>query len=84
MKVGPGHENISQARCLERRDITLLPRHEEASEDRHLARDRGGIDIRQMSLRQLALCLLRQGGYVMPEDADANVVKIVMKRVASG
>jgi hypothetical protein len=27
---------------------------------------------------ELAVCLLRQGGYVMPEDADANVVKIVI------
>src|ERR1700758_1468616 len=33
-----------------------------------------------MSLRQLALCLLRQGAYVMPEDADANVVKIVIHK----
>src|ERR1700716_4096461 len=78
VEVGPGHENISQAWRLERRDITLLSRHEEAPEGRHLARDRGGVDIRQMSLRQLALSLLRQGGYAMPEDADANVVKIVI------
>jgi hypothetical protein len=31
-----------------------------------------------MSLRQLALGLLRQRGYVMPEDSDSNVVKIVI------
>src|SRR5262249_4694949 len=31
-----------------------------------------------MSLRQLTLSLLRQGGYVMPENSDANVVKIVI------
>jgi hypothetical protein len=29
-------------------------------------------------LSQFALCLLRQGGYVMAEDADTNVVKIVI------
>ena len=59
MEVGPGHEDISQARRLERRDITLLPRDEEAPEDRLLARDRCGVDSRQISLRQLALSLLR-------------------------
>jgi hypothetical protein len=31
-----------------------------------------------MSLRQLALGLLRQRGYVMPYDSDADVVKIVI------
>src|SRR5258705_10624057 len=62
VEVGPGHENISQAWRLERRDITLLSRHEEAPEDRHLARDRCNVDSLETSLRQLALCLLRQGG----------------------
>jgi hypothetical protein len=36
------------------------------------------VSIAETSLRQLGLCLLRQGGHVMPEDADANVVKIVI------
>src|SRR5271163_3236193 len=78
VEVRPGHEDISQTRRLERGDITLLFRNEEAPEDRHLARDRRGVDGRQMSLRQLALSLLRQGGYVMPKDSDANVVNIVI------
>src|SRR2546430_3029676 len=60
--------------------MTLLFRNEEAPEDRYLARDRRGIDSRQMSLRQLALGLLRQGRYVMPEDSNANVVKIVVHK----
>ena len=33
-----------------------------------------------MSLRQLALGLLRQGDYVVPEDPDANVVKIIIHK----
>ena len=59
MEVGRRHQNISQARRFEGRDITLLPCNEEAPEDRHLARDRRGVDSRQMSLRQLAFGLLR-------------------------
>src|ERR1700761_4406448 len=78
MEVRRRHDNISQARRLERRDITLFPRNEEASEDRHLAGDRRGVDSRQISLRQLALSLLRQGSDAMPEDSDANVMKIVV------
>jgi hypothetical protein len=78
MEVGRRHDNISQARRLERRYITLLPRNEEAPEDRHLAGDRCGVDSRQISLRQLALSLLRQGSDAMPEDSDANVMKIVV------
>src|SRR5262249_34273487 len=78
VEVGSGHENISQAGRLERRDISLLSRNEEAPEDRHFARDRRGVDRRKMSLRQLALGLLCQRGYVMPQDSDANVMKIVI------
>src|SRR5262252_2547285 len=47
VEVGPSHEDISQARRLERRDITLLPRDEEAPKDRLLARDRCRVDSRQ-------------------------------------
>src|SRR6266478_6218840 len=78
--VRSGSDDISQARRLERRDITLFSRNEEAPEDRHFARDRRGVDSRQMSLRQLALSLLCQRGYVMPEDSDSNVVKIVIHK----
>src|SRR5260370_8026900 len=80
VEVRSGHDNISQARRLERRDITLLSRNEEAPDDRHFARDRRGVDSRQMSLRQLALSLLCQRGYMMPEDSDTNVVKIVIHK----
>src|SRR6266481_8987812 len=78
VEVRSGHDNISQARRLERRDITPLPRNEEAPEDRHFARDRRGVDSHKVSLRQLALSLLRQGSDAMPEDSDANVMKIVI------
>src|ERR1700756_3871231 len=78
MEVGRRHDNISQTRRLERRDITLLPRNEEAPEDRHLAGDRCGVDSRQISLRQFALSLLCQGSDMMPEDSDSNVMKIVV------
>src|SRR5258708_24020721 len=78
MEVGRRHDNISQAPRLERRDITLLPRNEEAPEDRHLAGDRCGVDSRQISLRHLALSLLRQGSDAMPEDSAANVITTVV------
>jgi hypothetical protein len=57
------------------RDILLLYRYEEAAKNRQIARDSGDVDSWQMSLLQLAFRPLRQGGYVMPQDAD--VVKIV-------
>ena len=78
VEVRPGHEDISQARRLERRDILLLPRHEKAPEHRQIAVIAAVSIAGQMSLRQLALGPLRQRGYVMPEDSDANVVKIVI------
>jgi hypothetical protein len=58
----------------------LLPRHQEAPEHRHIAGDRRGVDRGEISLRHLALGLLRQGGHVMPEDSDANVVKIIIDK----
>ena len=64
MEIGRRHDDISEARRFERRDITLLPRDEEAPEDLHLARDRRGVDSRQMPLCQLALSLQRQGSDV--------------------
>src|SRR5262249_41182716 len=45
-----------------------------------LACDCRAIDIRQLSLRQLPLSLLRQRADTMPEDSDANVVKIVVNK----
>ena len=36
------------------------------------------VDTRQMSLRHLALSLLRQRADTMPEDSDADVVKVIV------
>jgi len=33
-----------------------------------------------MSLRQITLCLLRQGADMVTEDSDANVVKIIISK----
>src|SRR5262244_4135013 len=73
-------EEIAQARGLERRDVIRRPGHQEASENRHLACDRSGVDTRHMAPRQVALGLLRQRADAVPQDADADadVVKIVV------
>src|SRR5262249_59648940 len=49
-----------------------------ASENPHLARDRSGFDTGHMALRQVALGLLRQRTDTVPQDADADVVKIIV------
>ena len=78
MEVRPGHKDISHVRRLEGSDIVLLFRNEEAPERRYLTLDRSVVDILQISLRQIALCLLPQGDDMMAEDSDAGVMEIVI------
>ena len=78
MEIRAGHEEIAQPWRFERGDIVLLLGNEEAPEHRQIAGDGRNVDIRQFPLRQLALGLLRQRADIMPKDADADIVKIVI------
>ena len=78
VEVRPGHKDISYVRRLVGSKIALLFRSEEAPERRYLTLDGGDVYGLQISVRQLAFCLLRQRDDMMADNSDANIMKIVI------
>ena len=81
MKVGPRHEHVAQVRCLEGGDIGLLLRDEKSAERRHVRLNGGAIDGRRIARVDEPLGLTRQRDDVVSDDADADVVKVVVREV---
>ena len=79
MKVRPGHQHISDVRRLERGNVLLLLGDEKAAQRRHVGLNGGAIDGRRIARLDELLGLARQRDDVVPDNADADVMKIVVR-----
>ena len=81
MKVRPRQQQVAQVRRLERGGIGLFLGNEEASERRQVRLDGRAIDGRLIARIEELFGLDGQRGNIMPDDADADVVKVVIDEV---
>src|SRR5579862_2832848 len=78
VKIGSGHEYVAQPWGLERGGIGLLLRDEEATERRHVGLNRRTIDGGRITRVDELFGPARQRDDVVADDADADVVKVVV------
>jgi hypothetical protein len=63
-----------------RRQFFLFPVDQKAAKGRHVRPNGGAIDRLEMAGADEFFGLARQGDDVMPEDADADVVKVIVRK----
>src|SRR5262249_54280347 len=78
VKVGPRHEHVAEARCLERGDVGLLLRDEESTECRHVGLDCCSVNSARIVRVDELYGLPRQRDDVVADDTDADVMKVVV------
>ena len=79
MKVRPAHQNISDVGRLEGGNVLLLLGDKKAAQRRHFGLNGGAIDGRRIARFDELLGLARQRDNVASDNADADVVKIVVR-----
>ena len=79
VKVRPGHQHVSDVRRLEGGSVLLLLGDEKTAQRRHVGLNGGAIDRRRIARLDELLGLARQRDDVVSDDADADVVKGVVR-----
>ena len=80
MEIRSRHEYVAQVRCLEGGSCRILLRDEKAPERRHIGLNGGLIDGDGVARIDEPLGLTRQEYDVVPDDTDAYVMEIIIRK----
>ena len=81
VKVRTRHQHVPQVRRLERGSIAVLLRDEKPPERRHVRLDGRAIDSGRVARSDELFGRDGQRNNIVPDDADADVVKVVVHEV---
>ena len=81
VEIRCGHHHVAQVRGLEGSDIGRFPGDEKAAQHRQIRLNSGVVDSREIVLFDAACRLARKRDNVMPENTDADVVKVKVREV---
>src|SRR5207249_6114683 len=79
VKVRTRYQHVPQIGCLEGGGVAFLLGDEEAAERGHVRLNGGAIDGGRIRRIEQLLRLAGQGSDVVADDADADVVKVVVR-----
>ena len=80
MKIRRRNHHVAQARGLERRDVSLFLGDQKATNYRRVTLNGSSIDVDDLPRIDPLLRLTCQRDYVVSNDADADVVEIVIDK----
>jgi CheY-like chemotaxis protein len=78
VKVWSRHQNIADVRCLEGGDVSLFLGDQKAAKCREVRSNGGLIDCLCVARVNELLGLTRQGDDILSDNADADVVKVIV------
>ena len=79
VKIRPRQQYVAQTRCLEGGDIGLLLGDQKAAKGGHVCLNGGAIDGLGITRVDQLLGLTRQCDDIVSDDADADVVKVIVR-----